>query len=222
MTRRPPKVRLGWAGYVGILAALKAQPMALPQMPAVMGIGKDTLYRLVPSLHALGWVHISGWIMLPKSTMPLYAFGPGDDAEPPTRRPNGRRTATRVLREQPASEVISFSTMLHALDGLRASISEVAEEIGAHRDTVSSALDALVAAEMAHLCAWQPRAHGRGGAPIALYTLGAGKPAKKPSLRSRRLAAGQRWRAMVKRRAEFDPLIQALRPAANSETREAA
>lgn len=215
---RPLKARLGWSGYVGILAALHAKPMCLPDMPAVMGIGRDTLYRLIPGLYSAGWLHVSAWELRPSNTLPVYAFGPGDDAPAPTMRPTGRPVeGARILADTPSPEVIAFCSMLRAISDTSACISDIALETGSHRETIRTALDALVDAGLAHLSAWQPRFCNPTGPIAAHYKIGAGSRAKKPSKKARRYASSKRWRNSVKQREAFGPLLLALRPSANSE-----
>ena len=190
------KARLGFAGYVALLAAFRDEPADIRSMRSRTGIGRDTLYHLIPDFHARGMLHISSWLCQPgiKAT-PIYSFGPGEDAAPP----KGRTNIAPLVRERVSPEVISFSLALAEMSE-PANICEIRAETGIHRDTIRKMLDALREHNMARIVLWTPRACG-GGQHVASYQLGAGTDARYPSAVKRRLASRTKWRRAVAARA---------------------
>lgn len=210
MSRRPLKARLGLAGYVMLLAKLKAQPATIPATSEATGCGIDTMYRLIPDLHTIGRLHIVDWVMEPRARpLAVYAYGPGEDVPPPVARPNGRpvRSCKPLLRDRVSPEVLALGSLLDALEQ-PATQQELCDATGLHRDTIRPTLQAIVDEDngIGHICNWTPRDSG-GGAWMANYLLGSGRNAKYPNRRVQRSATAKRWRDRVAARKPIEHLL---------------
>ena len=201
---RPFKARLGMAGYAAILAEFKREPATIIDLYKRTGIGRDTAYRLVPEMHCKGLLHVSSWRADPaRPVMPVYAYGPGADAEPPLARPNGRPIKARVLERKRASpEIVALACVMEALS-TPSSILELHMETGTHRDTLKKFLTAMHELGLARISVWQRRDCG-GGQYMAMWTLGEGSHAKYPSRREARRKTSRRWR---ERSAQAQPML---------------
>jgi hypothetical protein len=218
---RPQKARLGLPGYVALLAEFKREPADITSIFTRTNLGKDTTYRLVTELHAKRLLHVSSWLVRPGVVaVPIYAYGPGDDAAPPATRPNGRPIKARLLvRARVGSEIIALAALFDALTTPIA-IYELRDETGLHRDTIGAFLRAMRAHGLARIARWQPRDCG-GGQYLGMWTLGEGNDAAYPSIRSARRKNCRAWR---QRTAAAQPILQlraALAPA-NDDMRSAA
>ena len=177
---RDSRTRLGVAGYAHLAAMMVQQPCTVLGLMRRAGLGHVAAYRFIATLHALRYAHVAGWEMEPgRNAMPLWAFGPGVDAPPPTHRPNGRPVqALRLPKRQVCPGVLHFVQLLRAIE-TPASATEVQEATGMHHTPVREFLDAMQALELAHVPLWGHRP--QGGAPMPQYQLGRGRNAPEPT-----------------------------------------
>lgn len=173
---RPLKVRLGMEGYVEIAARLR-QPCTIKDLQNEGLVANSNSYRLVPSMWAMGLVHISGWDLTPgRRTMPLWKWGQGDDAPVPERRGiNGIRPVYVKPPKKPeraSPEIIAFASLLSAIE-VRVTRAQIEALTGLNWQTVARALRALMRHKMAHRPGFMPP-KSQGGQPAALYLIGPG------------------------------------------------
>ena len=213
---RPLKARLGLAGYAQLLGGIKRQPGTIRQIAEGQGYGRDTCYRLIPELHALGRLHIGGWLLEPRrACVAIYHYGPGQDVPAPATRPSGRTVlAGRTLTpKQPSPEVISFCSALDELEEPSSAL-ELNKATGIHRDTLRRMLAALRAEGLIHRCRWMPR-DNCGGRHVAMYVIGEGKDVAYPNRRAMRTKTVRAWNERVKQADPFRQLHRALTAPAN-------
>lgn len=210
---RPCKARLGLSGYVAMLAEFKREPADITTAFSRNELGKDTTYRLVTELHAKKLLHVCGWVVRPRVvTMPIYAYGAGEDLAPPAVRDNGRPIKARLLvRQRVGPEVIALAHMFDALQTPVAAY-ELREETGIHRDTISAFLKAMRQHGLARISRWQRRDCG-GGQYIAMWTLGEGPDAQYPSMKRSMQKAGRAYRQRLAAAKPMQQLHAALTPA---------
>lgn len=208
--KRPPKARIGLAGYASLLAALKAEPGTIAQLQDRLQWGKDTLYKLVPALHSRGLLHIVGWHERPHASMvAVYAYGQGQDAPVPAKRSNGRPGFGRVLApEKIPAEALAFSIVIRELAEPSTS-RDLTELSGVHRATLSKILAVLRRHGMARIVAWTPR-DTCGGKYIASWQLGRGADAAYPSRERMRKRTAANWRQRSKAAEPFLALHSAF------------
>lgn len=211
---RPFKARIGLSGYAALLANLHQAPGTIPEVAERMGWGRDTCYRLIPSLHAKGRLHISGWLVQPRgSIMPTYNYGTGLDVTPPlarNKRGQLRKTPEILRPERISPEVIAFCNVLDELE-TASSIGEVCEATGAHRETIYKLLASLCSAGLAYIERWLPR-DGVGGKHMAMYRLGHRKSADYPNRRAIRRKTALAWRTRAAANQPMRDLAAALAP----------
>lgn len=212
------RVRMGMAGYAYMMVMLKAKPMTIPELQRAASLNRNTAYRFVMTLHTLKRAHIVDWRQEPRiATSPVFAWGPGQDAEPPSVRPCGRPISGILMpRKQVCASMVPF---VRLLDQLQQPITtpELCAELGIDDITARSCLNALVELEEAHLpyWDWDRRPHGP---PVAAYQIGPGPVERKPRMKKkdRREVIQRRQRTQ----RAFAPLLQVF--AANEPERQAA
>lgn len=211
-TIRDTRTRLGLVGYAHLAALLVQQPSSVLGLMHRGRLGSHVAaYRFIGTLHALGYAHMAGW-ELPPGLGPraVWAFGPGQDAPPPTRRPNGRPVeAVRLPKRQVCPGVLHFVQVLKTLEE-PVSIPELIERTGLDRGPLTDCARVLVALELAHVPLWNLRE--QGGAPVPCYQLGRGRNAPMPA---RVLVREQRELRMARQRsqregARMHQVLQAL------------
>jgi hypothetical protein len=178
---RDSRTRLGVAGYAHLAAMLVQQPCTVIRLMQRAGLGHVAAYRFIGTLHALRYAHVVGWEMEPgRNAMPMWAFGPGADAPPPTVRPNGRPVqALRLPKRKVCPGVLHFVQLLRAIE-VPAGAAEVQAATGMHHSPVRDFLDTMQALELAHVPLYGHRQQG-GGPPMPQYQLGYGRNAAEPS-----------------------------------------
>lgn len=204
---RASRTKLGMVGYAHLAAMLRDKPMTISSLQAAARLGHMATYRFVMSLHTLKRAHITGWVQKAHSPLlPLFAFGPGQDAPAPTMRSNGRPVeAVNFPAQQLLPSLIAFEQLLRAIE-VPASRQDVIAATGLHYDTVTAALEAMVDLQLAHvpLWLWTPQ----GGPCLPQYELGPGENMPQPRYRW-----GER-RALLRERKElqqsFQPLLRAM------------
>lgn len=215
--------RVGMVGYVRLLARLRERPSTIPDMVGFVGVARVACYRIVTTLHHLKLVHVSGWLdEYDRRTLPVYAFGPGEDAAPPTFRPCGRQVRNaklpnlRVL----SVEVVGLASLIRAME-TPASRKEIEAVTGLHNRTVRMALQAMTRYGMVHVAYWSPR-EVSGGPPTAQLQFGPGRSAPRPKPMPKQ-EINRRHNDRRRERLKFAPLVQAFRaPASNEAIQQAA
>lgn len=204
---RASRNKLGVLGYAYLAAMLQHTPSTAVQLRHAAQIGHMAAYRWLMSLYGLRRVHISGWHTPHKSpTVPIFGWGPGNDAPVPRLRPNGRPVqAVNLPEPQVCPSIVAWEYLLRAIES-PASRPEVKAATGLDCHTLQEALSTLVALGLAHVPLWMGR--DQGGAPLPQYQLGAGANARKPS--PKRAEARQLHRTRQQRRRTFAPLLHAI------------
>lgn len=204
-------VRLGYAGYVAILAALRADPLTTAEMVSAGLLGRTASGRIITSLHHLGVLCIVGWRQNYRSAArPIYGYGSGLDAPAPTERPNGRPGSAAPLRTLVlSSEVVALVALMKALDEPR-SKTELMAVTGLSYGGMLRALTALRSHGFARIAVWEHR-DCTGGPPMACFAMGSEKDAKRPPRASKR-ARNQRFTERKRATEPFEALRRALAP----------
>ena len=195
------RTKLGMAGYAHLSAILADTPMTAISLGREADLGHVAPYRFLMAMHGLMRVHIVGWEQRPHTPpLPIFAWGHGDDAEPPAVRRNGR-TVEGVNHpvQRVCKSITAFAALLQAIER-PAHRSAIVQSTGLDKETVTAGLEALCWVGLAHIAAWSMREHG--GAPIEKYQLGGGADAPKPGRGARaealRLPPGVRLAPDVK------------------------
>lgn len=202
-------VRIGMAGYVAFLAALRDTPCTLSEAPAVAGVGHTCAWHFISGMYALRLIRISGYRMSPgKCTAPVFSPGSDPDAPPPAFRPSGRPIdGIRMPKKvQPRPELLAFKSLLSALE-LPSSRTELAASTGLHWVTIKSAVNALVEHGFAHIAMWHWRDHG--GPPLEQFQIGRGVNARRPD-RMKRREIRRRYDSRKREAAPFAGLAAAF------------
>lgn len=169
--RAANKKRLGLVGYCRILRSILLEPGTGEALALRLGVNRNTLNHVLRSLHRMGLIHRSAWIK-PKAhsvAVAVWSFGCDGDVAPLVGRP-----ATRKAR----NVAITLGTISEILREAPASMTDLAGEMGVHRETAIRYIRILRKHGLARIGAWDRR--DAGGAPIALYAFGPGINAKRP------------------------------------------
>lgn len=176
--------RLGMLGYVRLLACLN-KPTTRSHLVASGEAGRTAACRFLKACHARGHIHIFGWEILPRCLpKPIYRYGPGTDAPYPTHRPNGKPVNSSPIERSPAPifpELRAFLDLLDALADSPLTHEELVEETGVSIMCVRKVVKALRCGDsrMARIATWRP-SRSLYGRPVAAFSLGTAKDAKKP------------------------------------------
>lgn len=221
-TKRANAGRLGIVGYINILAAIYREPLTVAGIRERVGVGRTAIGYFIAGARHLRLVHIAGWQQeYNRPTLPMYAFGAGQDAPPPALRPTGKPIAgvrvSTICRPKP--EVISCAAFLRAIaDG--ATKVELAEHCGMSHCTVRLAIRALQRHRMVHVSAWIPTPGAR--TYTAVWQLGEGRSAARPAPQPKTVIA-KRWRDAQRAKADMLQVLHAVAGrSANDTMREAA
>lgn len=187
--------RIGIAGYVALLAMLRATPMSVAELAAASGLSRGNASRFVVTVRHCKWLRIAGWVMAEDSPCtPRFTFGkPERDTPMPELRPNGRpvhapRMPTPTLK-QLSPEVISLCNLLDEM-GTPGSHAQLQERTGLSWPAADRALKALRVHRFARVAFWRTRAQAGmapGGEPLPYYELSSGADAQRPEPKSRQL-----------------------------------
>lgn len=187
-------------GYVAILAALRDSPSSTRGVVEDGLCGRTAANSLIPAMHKLGLVHISGWEQRYKApARPKYKAGEGEDASAPTVRDTGRDVKAIVA---PIKAYVAPPELLAFHDALEAlrepmSCAQLREATGLAEGTVRALFAALLQHNMARIASYERQE--TGGSPVAMYVLGRGKSAVRPE--RDKAATNERYR--IKRRQVY-------------------
>lgn len=216
--------RVGVAGYVRVLAMLREKPCTIPQAVGFVGVARVSCYRILTTMHHLKLVHVSGWSTeYDRRTLPIYSYGPGEDAQPPLFRANGKpvQNAKLPTLRDFSSEVMSLRLLIEAMSFMPVSRAEMERITGLHYRTVRMALEAMVRHGLVHIDHWEPR-EVAGGPPTAHFIFGPGRSAPRPKPIPR-AEINRRNNDRRRERLKFQPLVQAFHaPASNEALQQAA
>lgn len=194
---------LGMRDYATILAAVARIPSSAARLASHQSASVLSLRRILGMFHALGLVHIHGFVNESRGTpSAVYAAGPGVDAVmPPTRDGLPSKALKAVSRRVPLrSNVIAFASVVRALEqGL--TIREMVDETGQNDGALRRLVRYMHEAGMVHICEWQ---RSSTGYPAAVYRLGRRVDARYPrpmtvQERSARSWAGRKARLEIMR-----------------------
>lgn len=170
--------RIGMVGYARIMRSLWLHP-ASHRTLIDRGLGKkNTMYRVLGGLHAMGLIYVKGWEMPDNCRpRPVYAVGEKSDAPPPTRRPN--RTKLKFVPkplqiERVAVELLSFGTLVEAMTE-PLSLQDLVVETGTSLSLLRPLMNQLVDMRLAYVHEWRSRS-GHPGPRVAMYAWGLKKP----------------------------------------------
>lgn len=170
----------GISRYIAALSALRAKPATVKHLAARLDSAQCSVYSLISHLHRAGLVHIGGWENKPRTaSVPVYAFGPGDDEPYPEKRMDGRkRTCARRKNASVSAELSSFIAAWNALKESSLTRAEVGEASGYHKNATQRLIRELHAKKLVFISEWRQDAMSR---PVAAFTFGLGKKdAPKP------------------------------------------
>ena len=213
-SRRPGKAKLGMAGYVKILAILRRQPCTTAEIQPLAGIGHTSAAALLPSFHLAGLAHIADWRQdYNCATMPVYAYGPGNDADMPAKRPTGKACngARLSLRRVARPDVVALASVMRALSEPKTR-QELHDETGLAATTIRLILRALKVSKLARVAEWLPKPGG--GVPIEAYQLGSGADTPRPKAITKSEVA-RRYREAKRQRESMLTIIRATAGVAN-------
>lgn len=213
--QRASRTKLGMVGYAYLAAMLADQPSTVAGLALRAQMRHVAAYRFVMTMWQLGEAHVSSWVLPPRSpALPVFSLGAGEDAPPPSARPNGRPVQrVNLPRKRLCPSVLAFVHLLRAIEQPM-SRQEVCEATGLHNYTVKDALEALVQLQLAHIPLWLQRP--QGGTPLAQYQRGPEKNAPMPKPKRAELLElhrrrGQRMR-LLRRIDEAAALFMARTP----------
>lgn len=193
------KRRLGFAGYCRILSAVISRPGTTAQLAERMGVTHNTMAYVMRSLYRMGLVYRSEWVRpVPHSILvPVWKAGrDGIDTEPEIPAPRKHKRAAR-------GSAITLGTIAQILADEPLRMTEIAEELGLHRETTVRLIGIMREYGLCRIAAWEPRE--KSGAPIPLYAFGRGgnKPKPEPRIgRCPELAKKHKATYQAKRRHE--------------------
>lgn len=210
--------RLGVAGYVAVLNRLRRAATIAEIVDAGIACN-STCRRVVPAMHALGLVRVSGWTTeYDKPYRPVYRTGAGTDAPPPSVRPCGRPVNRPVRAPKPAKIPPELLALAAALTALQAPITQddIAEESGISVATVRRLLRALRKVRMAFIADWAGRA--------PLHQLGTNRDDQpKPPPKPREVVQREsRARRQMLEQGQLLPMASVFALASNTEMQAAA
>ena len=193
--------RLGVAGYVALLAALRDGPSTIPVMADRHRLSTAAAYRFVATFHRLGCLHICAWRSGPGASYPVYAYGRGQDAPAPA-------NAAPFTKARIMAEGIPLAKALECLEGL-SSKRDVMEWSGMSHTLAKIALGACIEHGLIYIADWHARTPTGHGEPLPQYRLGAGPSVPKPS-RERRRLVNKRYYDKVRARLHQERVLSAL------------
>jgi hypothetical protein len=177
--------------------ARRLQFRATPRELAVdLGITPCTALALTREMHGLGLLHVHAWKRVGASGKPdrVYAFGPGEDAKAPKRNNGQPGTAAAPVKHRPRAAVITFASMLAALETPTTTL-DLVEECGIARATAFEFLKAAHSIRLVGIAAWNPS----GSLHAPAYALGVTKDKIKPQPESKPVIC-RRYRKNAKAR----------------------
>lgn len=207
---RITRTKLGLVGYAHLAAMLVQEPCTAIALAQKAHMGHVAAYRFLISLHTLRRVHVRSWEQRPRvRPVPVFAFGPGQDAPPPIKAPNGRPVeAASVPRARVCASLIAFESLLKAIEQ-PASLVDAVESTGLHCTQLQRALRTLVHLGLAHVALWVDRP--QGGRALPQYQLGDGPNAPEPTGRKKEIRPLNAQRQRSRRTyAQLDQTMRAL------------
>jgi hypothetical protein len=197
----------GMAGYVELMALLRARPSTIPEFRHRHGLSYLGAYSLVMGLRTLGRVHVCAWRLAARvRPMAVFAFGHQADAEAPQRTLRGKRSRGGALPAQitPSSNMIAVDRVLRVIEIAPATMDDMIEASGISRVHLRTALlPALERHGFAHISGW-------GAGVVAKYSYGRGVPAPKPDrLRVRSVVNARYWAKRRDRLAAERTMLEA-------------
>lgn len=200
--------RLGWSGYVQILAQLQRTPLTAQQIEDQLGISKNNGAKVARAMHSARLTHIASWQTTGSDRAhwrPVWGFGAGPDAQRPG---EGKRTWSRA--NNIAANLLALASVLRAL-AEPISIEDLAIATGCGIGSVRMMLKQARTLGLVHVAYWSPVGQ-RGGAPTAMWCLGQRHDAPRPKPKSRREIHAQCW-ARRRGRLAMQAMIAATGPA---------
>lgn len=181
--------KLGWRGYASILRYLQ-RVAATPQMVAKkFDAQEQTVRRVLYRMHDLGAIHVQEWRQLAAKGLhvPVWAYGPGEDAPRPASQPS-RRPQT-LDRTNALPELVQTLHMLRLLEAEPLGKVELAARCGSQHSNVTKFVNHCHRIGLLRIADWSVRLHG--GRRAALYGLGCKADAPKPENTPRREIAAR-------------------------------
>lgn len=194
-----PLKRRGWVDYARILRSIHDAPTTAADLAERLGCAVLGLRRTLRSMRALGLIHECAWRDSKKGPpVPVWAVGVAKEPIEPQ--------GMLYPPIQPTVEVITFSTMLHALAAGPESYMHLAAIAGVSNTRACVFIRALRELRMVYVAQWH-RGFNRGGKPTALYSFGFDhEDAKRPV----RMSDAEYARRYLQRRAARDRQIRIL------------
>lgn len=158
------------ASYVDYARVMLALPARADQVAERVGMTVSCVRLILRQLWSLRMAHPGEAEGARNNVVAVWLQGDGDAA--PGVRGGGRL--------KPGAQLIAFATIWRALDG-GARVSVVFEETGVSRDAVYRLLGFMRKAGGAHITTWEKDRFGRA---VAVWTLGEGRDAPRPKLRT--------------------------------------
>ena len=189
--------RLNSHGYANILRAVQIQPSTPDGIATVVETAARTVSTTLWRLADLGLIHEIDWVPNLHNKgrrVPVYAFGPGVRAEPPS--PYYKHAVSKWTRK---SELLAFSFVIHAMiEGPQGTV-DLSSLSGYAQRTVRLLIAHCRSIKLARLAEWETRA---SRAPVALWAIGSEPDARRP----RRMSNTEICRRYTKRMAALRPV----------------
>lgn len=179
----PRPGRFGLVMYGRVLGLITDQPRTPAAVAVALGRGLQTLREVLHRMAHMGEAHVVAWAKPAHGRglmQAVFAAGPG--ASVPYPRPLRRKSppGSTLARCNPRPELMSFCHVLRLLrEGCTRQ--ELHDATGVAYMRASLLLASLHAAGLIHRSGWIARDNAAGaGRPSEVFTLGAGKDAKRP------------------------------------------
>ena len=181
------------ASYADYADILLAMPATANDIARRLGLDDTALRATLRGMLQLGLAHPGMLRIAGRSREAIWIMGEGQQC------PDGRR----IRPARPKAHLIGFAGLWRELeDG--ATSRQACAESGASKVTFVRLLRHLRGRQAAHITAWERDAIGR---PVAVWRIGSGRDAKKPT--KPRREANRQWRQRRRLRDAFAPMREA-------------
>lgn len=206
---------LGWIGYAKILRSMQRRPIHAVDLVEKMLITRETARRVLLRMHELGACHIVDWAIIGKArtAIPVYRYGPGNDAPGTTGKPGGwPRDAMAMHNRLP--ELTHFLNIVKLL-AEPITAKALAEEVGANHSNILAFIRKARKIKFVRVADWDRTRFG----PVAMFAIGSNEDRERPPPMTQK-EINERFCKASRDKARMLRMIHAL--AANSEQRERA
>jgi hypothetical protein len=203
--RRKHGKTLGWTGYASIVRSTQTGLVHAVYVMERFGVRRETARKVLLRLHELRVTYIASWLVIPPSrtAIPVYRYGQQPDAPGIGGKPGGWERKPMAMHNR-LPELTHFVTILQALEE-PISLPRLAAEVGSHHNNILRLIRHAKSIKLARIAEWERTRSG----PVALWCLGAGVNAHRPSPITQR-EANVRYKAAKRARAKQMSILRAL------------